>query len=544
MVKKILLFLFSAFFCLMITEGLLQLMRVFIRENKNSIQKIGENDFVILTLGESTTAAGGEDSWPSQLQVLLTQKFPDKKINIINKAIIGTNSTVLVGNLENQIKELHPHIIISMVGINDLYLSSNINTEFVPNLKELGNEETTFWDSLILPRLSRITIVQFKKTLFKIKNISFNTDAEEINEIGNTLRLNKNFPLAEEFLKRSISLEPKNTWFSITLSWLYQDMGRYKEAEELLIKSISIEPMNSDSYIELGNFYRARGEYESSEKQYQKALTINPQSSWALLEYGNWFTDQQQFEMAKEMFTKAAEFGKDPNSINALVALGNIERSLQHYSSARNYYKEAIKRQSDNKLALLELKALERLEQSKITEETPVDSGIEIDDFFHPKTQENYRRLLQIGQAHDISIIAVEYPLRNPLALETLIKDIQKKEKLSIEIKTVENFSTFRDAMKEKKYSDLFSDQFGGEFGHTTYEGGALLARNILNTLLETKKLQTYISHSTTPRASSFSSFSYNISLVKTDLWLNKKQSYDLKRFHSTFLMTKQFSMR
>ena len=41
----------------------------------------------VLCLGESTTAIGGEDSYPSQLQSVLSERFPGKAFTVLNKGI-------------------------------------------------------------------------------------------------------------------------------------------------------------------------------------------------------------------------------------------------------------------------------------------------------------------------------------------------------------------------------------------------------------------------------------------------------------------------
>jgi len=43
----------------------------------------------------------------------------------------------------------------------------------------------------------------------------------------------------------------------------------------------------------------------------------------------------------------------------------------------------------------------------------------------------------------------------------------------------------FRDALKEHPYSELFTDNFGGEFGHCTPKGNSILAENIAEVILK-----------------------------------------------------------
>jgi lysophospholipase L1-like esterase len=73
----------------------------------------------ILTLGESTTDeryAQGK-AWTNQLEALLINKGHD--VRIYNVARVGTNSALLMSRLPDQLELYRPHIVMTMMGIND-----------------------------------------------------------------------------------------------------------------------------------------------------------------------------------------------------------------------------------------------------------------------------------------------------------------------------------------------------------------------------------------------------------------------------------------
>lgn len=75
----------------------------------------------ILALGESTTADYFSESemgaWPRVLEKKLNQSgIPTR---VYNEAIGGTTTGLLVSNLPEYLDRYHPHIVISMMGIND-----------------------------------------------------------------------------------------------------------------------------------------------------------------------------------------------------------------------------------------------------------------------------------------------------------------------------------------------------------------------------------------------------------------------------------------
>lgn len=75
----------------------------------------------ILCLGDSFTQGSGVDldnRYPSQLEKLL-QKSINKDIVVINKGRGGNTSSLLLNNLEKEINEHGPQVVIIMVGINN-----------------------------------------------------------------------------------------------------------------------------------------------------------------------------------------------------------------------------------------------------------------------------------------------------------------------------------------------------------------------------------------------------------------------------------------
>jgi hypothetical protein len=96
------------------------------RENKKSIRLTDRqlnlterNKIVILCIGESTTAWGGVNSWPSQLQVILNSTQEKKIFHIINKGLTGKTTRDILRQLKDNLDKYKPDIILAMAGIND-----------------------------------------------------------------------------------------------------------------------------------------------------------------------------------------------------------------------------------------------------------------------------------------------------------------------------------------------------------------------------------------------------------------------------------------
>ncbi len=98
--QKIALIVFGLFLCVFTLEiGLRIGGSVFLslkeRQNKVAVNK-ENNEYRIMCLGESTTALGGENSYPSQLENILNNKKLKIRFKVINKAIPGNDSRAVV----------------------------------------------------------------------------------------------------------------------------------------------------------------------------------------------------------------------------------------------------------------------------------------------------------------------------------------------------------------------------------------------------------------------------------------------------------------
>lgn len=80
----------------------------------------------IVTLGGSTTENGGldpADRYPQILEDLLSQRFPDRRIEVLNAGRGWYTSKHSLVNFVTNMREWQPDVVVVMHGINDLYRS-------------------------------------------------------------------------------------------------------------------------------------------------------------------------------------------------------------------------------------------------------------------------------------------------------------------------------------------------------------------------------------------------------------------------------------
>ena len=121
------------FLCFILLEvGLYTGGSVFIssQEKINEISLQKKADYRILALGDSTTAIGGKESWPSQLEEVLNDMSLGKNFSVINKGSILIDSYGILSNLEGNLVKYNPNIVIIMAGLNDVKKENNPESIF------------------------------------------------------------------------------------------------------------------------------------------------------------------------------------------------------------------------------------------------------------------------------------------------------------------------------------------------------------------------------------------------------------------------------
>jgi len=81
------------------------------------------DEIVILCVGDSHTygSPAPEEGYPVQLQATLDERFPEHHFRVLNLGLPGANSAFVANLLERQIVQLHPHLVIVWVGVNNLW---------------------------------------------------------------------------------------------------------------------------------------------------------------------------------------------------------------------------------------------------------------------------------------------------------------------------------------------------------------------------------------------------------------------------------------
>ena len=507
--QKITLIIFGLFLCAVLLEIGLRIggfVILSLQEQRNKASLGQKGAYRIMCLGESTTTAGGKNSYPNQLQQVLNDKDIGVKFSVINKGICGTKTGSIVSQLEHNIEKHNPDMIVTMMGINDeegICLASH---------KKLS----LFIESLRTYKLIKLLCLHIAHKAGKERTADIDKGHTDLGMrfyagLGWYYMNAEEYDKAEEMYKKAIELNPKDDTGYTGLAWNYLHMGECDKAVEIFKKAIQINPRNEGNYIELGRRYMFAEEYDEAEEMYKKAIEVNPKSGGGYAGLGWYCINTGQYDKAEEMYKKAielnpkddtgytglawdyihmGEYGKaketlekyrriNPNNESGYSKMGRYCMEIGEYDKAKEMYKKAAEINARNDRSYGGLSNCYRqLGDYDLTREYSKKAEDMRLEYFNPITLCNYRKLKRIAMEKGLKLVCVQYPMRSVKPLKKVFKDNK-------DVAFVDNEATFKEGVEREGYDEYFYDVFAGDFGHCTDKGNRLLAENIANVILK-----------------------------------------------------------
>ena len=228
----------------------------FFQDQHNKQRLRGAGICRIMCIGESTTALGGENSYPSQLERVLNEAKIGVNFKVINKGLPARQTTQIVALLEDNVKQFRPDIVVAMMGVNDVCLGPDA-TFLVRSIgiKRVyrGLRIHKVWKMLV----QRLERRYGNKNGFEQQN---KTDEQEVFYME----------------KRDIEYLRK----LYTARGYRNEGGNLSQAICSLLELVQEYPQEYWTYFELGGCYRHIGDFVKSEAMYLKALELNPYNPW------------------------------------------------------------------------------------------------------------------------------------------------------------------------------------------------------------------------------------------------------------------------
>ncbi len=446
--QKIALILFGLFLCALILEIGLRLsgnIFLFLQEHKNRIAMQRKDAYRIMCLGESTTALGGGDSYPHQLEDILNQKGAGIRFIVINKGLSGTDTSTIVAQLDKNLNKYKPDMVITMMGINDLSGGYHVmrGDTFVTKAILFLKSFRTFK----LAKLLQAHIIHrfdFEDNVRALKRlIESNPDNDKLSfELAELYKRQGDLERAEEIYKKIIELNPKSNEAYARLGMLYETENKFFLAEEALKKAIELNPNSEGAICVLAIVYKRCEKFVEAEEFFKKAVKLKPDFSFAYFQLGLCYTEQGKLVDAEQAFKDAVK--ADPNNDRAYGRLALLYDETDRHVLAQKYF---------DKVDKLRIK-------------------LYTDAIYY-----NYIQLKESLDKKGIKLVCAQYPMRSIEPLKRMLEPCKG-------VIFVDNEKVFKEAVQQADYGEYFEDMFGGDFGHLTSKGNRLLAENIANNIL------------------------------------------------------------
>jgi tetratricopeptide (TPR) repeat protein len=209
-----------------------------------------------------------------------------------------------------------------------------------------------------------------KKTGKQTGSISFEQDK------GNMKR-------AADLLQEATTKFPDRLGIWCGLAFIYQDSGDFDNELAALKKMVAYarehpaqlkwegEPLKdpADKFVpdklhEYGLYYEKKENSEDDKRWFQiSTLTTEQYPNYAegFNDVAGYYADLGEWQKAREMVEKAHQI--NPESVGALVNLGNLSVEMKDFASARKYYEEALKLEPNGQHAQEAKQALRKLKK-------------------------------------------------------------------------------------------------------------------------------------------------------------------------------------
>lgn len=473
--QKLRLILLGIFSCLVVLEIGLRLSGFIIlslREYRNRLSLKQKGAYRIVCLGGSTTAEGGEYSYPYQLEEILNKRNIGIKFKVINEGVESADSTFILSNLELNLNKYNPDMVITMMGENDggntmlfddtsalkiklffrefkvLKLARLIRLHIVNKAEELG----------ILNKGRKMTILRGDSEAFgsdneigqeekkDIETSNFEEKTKDVEKLVYMYMIKKNqkdFETAEKAINKAIEISPFDAQLYVELADGYVCQGKFKEAEKVLKKAVEIDQNNYRAYDIMAFSYWVQEKYNEAEEALNQAIEINPQDYRAYSDLFYCYEKRGKSHEIQKLCEKLIELDFKDDVFYGFVATyyskqGRQRESNEYYEKGNNFRFK----------------------------------------YYNMVTRHNYQRLKEIMTQKGIKLVCVQHPTRNLRPLKKLFDSTKG-------IIFVDNEETFKRALRYGKYEAYFRDNFAGDFGHATPKGNLLLAENVANVILK-----------------------------------------------------------
>jgi len=261
----------------------------------------------ILCIGDSFTFGAGAEkghSYPEQLEMLMRDKKTNNKFSVFNAGVCGATSSLLVKNLEENLRKYSPDILIVLIGCNetvDMFLQETDYFRFKNGRSDPMRALENFPDLRVAKLLKRgmegLAVTMWKQKLAAQCNDdkgrraseqkhrqALSIDEQKTGEFYRFIRSGKGYlnehssdvTLAAEEYKKAIQIMPDNEEGYLCLAQTYLHLNKLDLALAQLETAKRLNPHNQELYAQLWVLYYRMGKTDLARDALEKYLCLSP----------------------------------------------------------------------------------------------------------------------------------------------------------------------------------------------------------------------------------------------------------------------------
>ncbi len=402
---------------------------------------------VVLCIGESTTAFGGEDAYPRQLESML-HGHPGGPWRVINAGEPGRDTSAILARLDDRLARYQPWAVVAMMGANDSPETGAIPADFTGARARWGVR------SLRTVRLLRLLWHQRARGGWR------QTDPEGA---GQTLAPNPAVLILDEIrqdLEAGRADRARSSLRPLVAAVLRGEQP-HQELSTAVLHDRELAAGGAEEVAASGEDLAhsrqglqrvaagggAVGSHDEAERALVRALEAEPLGSWAADPEGPLIW----------LLRLLAEQGRDEE----------LHRWLERYHAAVP---------GDARPLAIALGEAERLGQHQRAVALGERAAALRTRAPNPSTRARYRALHARLRDRGIHLVVASYPRRDRREVDALVEGLEG-------VTVVDNGPVFEQAVEQHGFEALFTDRCYGDFGHGSPLGNRILAENIAHAL-------------------------------------------------------------
>jgi type IV pilus assembly protein PilF len=150
--------------------------------------------------------------------------------------------------------------------------------------------------------------------------------------------------------------QARDAYIQLGIGYLQQ--GEASRAKTPLRKALELDPGSADAHAALALVFQNEMEYQLADEHYRQALSSRSNDARILNNYGSFLFEQKRYQDAMERFAKASEDSLYPERSRVFQNMGMTALQLGQREQAETYFTRALRLDSRQPLALLELALL------------------------------------------------------------------------------------------------------------------------------------------------------------------------------------------